>query len=138
MVATLAGACGSLAPLPALPDESEYPMRVAIDPATASAGTAVAVRLANDGTVKLFFNLCFTGFFERLTEGGWLQVPQEDPPCPLISWQLDPGTEIMAAKTLPARAPTGTYRLRVELSPGPLKPMIVRRSNLFEAGWTSP
>ncbi|MEZ4587161.1 MAG: hypothetical protein R2909_12230 [Gemmatimonadales bacterium] len=111
-----------------LPPDSDYPLEVRVEQ-PAERASSIRTTLMNAGPDELGYNLCLGGRLERHTVSGWVAVPPNPTPCPLVLLGLPSGDSAETSVGIPDAATTGTYRLRVELRPIRGPGNVVRRSN---------
>jgi hypothetical protein len=101
--ALAAGGCGELTTVP-----SEAPTVEALT-ASATAGTAIPLRLHNPTAVSWVFSTC-PGAFQRLEGGVWVDLPPALILCTADVPVISPGETVDASAFLLTEAPAGTYR----------------------------
>lgn len=94
-------ACGS----------DRFDATVTLDRVQYAPGDTGLVRLVNDGSTDLFYNLC-PRVLERMAGGEWVAAPEfpVDIACPDALYVLAPGQHVTEAVVFPDPLADGTYR----------------------------
>ena len=117
--------------VPVIAQTERYPLSIQVLAPSVASGGSVPLRIENQGTVTLGFNLCMDGILERSVGGGWVEVPRGDVMCTMMLSLLEPGKSAELGFGLPPGVPAGSYRLRVKFSTDPGGQTVTRRSNSF-------
>ena len=108
-IVTLMAAGGAL--LLGCGDEALVDPAVTLDRAAYAPGATGTVRLANEGPLDLFYNLC-PRRLERRAGSAWTVATEfpENQACPAVLERLTPGASTTDAIQFPAPLPSGEYR----------------------------
>jgi hypothetical protein len=97
--------------LPGCGDDASVEAALTLDRATYVAGATGTVRLANEGPLDLFYNLC-PRRLERRAGSAWTVATEfpDNQPCPAVLERLPPGASTTDAIQFPDPLPSGEYR----------------------------